>query len=649
MDVKSAFLYGKIEKKVYVCQSPGFEDPEFRDKVYKIEKDLYGLHHALRACQDKYVVGILKKFDFSTITTASTPIEPNKALVKDVEAEDVDVHLYRSIIGSLMYLTASRPDITFAVCACATFQVTLKTSHLHVVKRKEYVAAASCCGQVLWIQNQMLNYGFNLMNTKIYIDNGSTNCIVKNPGIDSGSGPRYALTVNLTVYASCVKKFWTTTTVKKVNGQEQIQALVDKQKVIILEESIRRDHKYDDAEGTVLNLEEAKTAQAKEIAKLKKRVKKLEKRRNSRPAGLRRLKKVGSSKQVESSEEKDSLGAQDDASKHGNMFEVDDLEGNEVFIDVREKIVEKEVSTVDPVTTAGEAVTVVSVEDSVAPTTATTADVDDELTLEKTLIAIKAAKPNVISTVGTTVTTDIITPRAKGIVFHEQVQAHIPTISSSKNKDKAKIIEPEKPLKKKDQLALDKEVARMLEAKMKKEERVPREKDEENRDVIEEWDDVLTINADRQRKYFAAKRAKEIINKPPIKASQKSLMCTYMKNMEGFKQKDFKGKSFDDIKKIFEKVYKRVVDMDTNNVEESLKKTQAEGNSKRARQELKQEKLKRCLEIVPEDDDDVAIEATPLSSKYPTIVDYKIYREGNKSYFKIIKADGNLQNYLTFR
>ncbi|GJT96787.1 putative ribonuclease H-like domain-containing protein [Tanacetum coccineum] len=85
--------------------------------------------------QDKYVADILKKFDFVTIKTASTPIETNKALLKDEEAEDVDVHLYRSMIGSLMYLTASRPDIMFVVCACARFQVTPKVSHLHAVKR----------------------------------------------------------------------------------------------------------------------------------------------------------------------------------------------------------------------------------------------------------------------------------------------------------------------------------------------------------------------------------------------------------------------------------------------------------------------------------------------------------------------------------
>ncbi|GJV10406.1 hypothetical protein Tco_1351947 [Tanacetum coccineum] len=166
--------------------------------------------------QDKYVADILKKFDFATVKTASTPLEPNKPLLKDEEADDVDVHLYRSMIGSLMYLTASRPDIIFAVCNCARFQVSPKTSHLHAVKRifrylksqpklglwylidspfeleafsdsdyagvsldrkstigAEYVAVASCYGQVLWIQNQMLDYGFNFMNTRIYIDNES--------------------------------------------------------------------------------------------------------------------------------------------------------------------------------------------------------------------------------------------------------------------------------------------------------------------------------------------------------------------------------------------------------------------------------------------------------------------------------------------
>nr|GFA24928.1 putative ribonuclease H-like domain-containing protein [Tanacetum cinerariifolium] len=214
---------GIIKEEVYVCQPPGFEDPYFPNKVYKVEKALYGLHQALRAwyetlstyllengfrrgiidktlfikkdkgdillvqvyvddiifgstkkslciefkglmhkkfhmssigeltfflglqvmqrydrifiSQDKYVADILKKFDFSSVKTTSTLIETNKALFKDEEAEDVDVHSYRLMIRSLMYLTASRPEIMFAVCACARFQVTPKVSHLHAVKR----------------------------------------------------------------------------------------------------------------------------------------------------------------------------------------------------------------------------------------------------------------------------------------------------------------------------------------------------------------------------------------------------------------------------------------------------------------------------------------------------------------------------------
>ncbi|GJW56509.1 uncharacterized mitochondrial protein-like protein [Tanacetum coccineum] len=85
--------------------------------------------------QDKYVADILKKFDFATMKITSTPIEPNKALIKDEEADSMDVHLYRSMIGSLLYLIASKLDIMFVVCACARFQVTPKMSHLHAVKR----------------------------------------------------------------------------------------------------------------------------------------------------------------------------------------------------------------------------------------------------------------------------------------------------------------------------------------------------------------------------------------------------------------------------------------------------------------------------------------------------------------------------------
>ncbi|GJQ92411.1 putative ribonuclease H-like domain-containing protein [Tanacetum coccineum] len=148
MDVKSAFLYGKIEEEVYVCQPPGFEDPDFPDRVYKVEKALYGLHQAPRAWYETLSTYLLDngfqrgKIDktlfikrYKEVKTASTPMENQKILLKDEDGEEVDVHMYRSMIGSLMYLTSSRPDIMFAVCACARYQVNPKVSHLHDVKR----------------------------------------------------------------------------------------------------------------------------------------------------------------------------------------------------------------------------------------------------------------------------------------------------------------------------------------------------------------------------------------------------------------------------------------------------------------------------------------------------------------------------------
>ncbi|GJZ71951.1 putative ribonuclease H-like domain-containing protein [Tanacetum coccineum] len=158
MDVKSAFLYGRIEEEVYVCQPQGFEDHDHPDKVYKVEKALCGLNQAPRACSmgelnfflglqvkqkkdgifishDKYVAEILRKFDLTNVKTASTPVDTEKTLVKDANGDDVDVHLYRSMIRSLMYLTACRQDIMYAVCVCARFQVTPKASYLHAVKR----------------------------------------------------------------------------------------------------------------------------------------------------------------------------------------------------------------------------------------------------------------------------------------------------------------------------------------------------------------------------------------------------------------------------------------------------------------------------------------------------------------------------------
>nr|GEZ58727.1 ribonuclease H-like domain, reverse transcriptase, RNA-dependent DNA polymerase [Tanacetum cinerariifolium] len=107
------------------------QDPEFPAKVYKVEKAMYGLHQAPRA----WYGDILKKFRYSKVRSSNTPMDKENPWGKDGTGKDVDLYLYRSMIGSFMYLTASRPDIMFVVCAYARHQVTPKECHLHAVKR----------------------------------------------------------------------------------------------------------------------------------------------------------------------------------------------------------------------------------------------------------------------------------------------------------------------------------------------------------------------------------------------------------------------------------------------------------------------------------------------------------------------------------
>ncbi|GKF43167.1 uncharacterized mitochondrial protein-like protein, partial [Tanacetum coccineum] len=111
--------------------------------------------------QDKYVHEILRKFNYIDVKSASTPTDLEKPLVQDRDAADVDEHLYRSIIGSLMYLIASRPDIMFVVCACARFQVSLKTSHLLAVKRIfRYLKGKPSLGLCAFLYGQIGQEGY---------------------------------------------------------------------------------------------------------------------------------------------------------------------------------------------------------------------------------------------------------------------------------------------------------------------------------------------------------------------------------------------------------------------------------------------------------------------------------------------------------
>ncbi|GJV56171.1 hypothetical protein Tco_1457176 [Tanacetum coccineum] len=375
----------------------------------------------------------------------------------------------------------------------------------------------------------------------------------------------------------------------------------------------------------VLALEKAKSNQAIEIASLKKRVDKLEKRIHLRTTWLKRFKKLGTARRVKSSNA--GLGAQEDASKQGRSIEDIDADA-EVFVDVTTSEKGEQSTKLDD-STVGEAVTTASVEDSVAPTTI------EEITLAQTLIQIKAAKPKVVTTAATTTTTT--RPKAKGVVVQEPSEFRVPQEaqpSISKDKGKGIMIEPEVPLKRKDQIALDEQIARDIQAKLDaeliEEENLARKQEEEaNIALIESWENTQAmIEADRllaerlqsrereeladeekgklfmelmekRRKHFAALRAQEKRNRPPTKAQKRTQMSTYLKHMGKQRKED---KSEDD-----------------------------EG-----------ELMKH---LVIKKDEDIAIDAIPLATKLPVIIDYKLHKEGMMVHYQLIRADGSSKRY----
>ncbi|GJW45138.1 hypothetical protein Tco_0073937 [Tanacetum coccineum] len=317
----------------------------------------------------------------------------------------------------------------------------------------------------------------------------------------------------------------------------------------------------------VLDLEKTKTTQANEIASLKRRVKKLEKKDKSRTHKLKRLYKVGLTARVESSGDKEDLG--EDASKQGRrinaidadeditlvnvqddadneMFDVNILNGEEVFVARQNENVVEEVVDAVQVSTATTTVTITT----------------KEITLAQALEALKTSNPKV-----------------KGIVFQEpSTTTTIKTISSQQSQDKAQ---------------------------------------EQEKLSIEEKATLFQQLLEKRRKHFAAKRSEEKRNKPPTIAQQGKIMCTYLKNMEGYKLNDLKLKEFDSIQEMFDRAFKR------QKVEDD--KETAE--------------IKKLMETIP-DEEEVAIDAIPLAVKSPSIVDWKIHKEGRKSYYQIMRADG---------
>nr|GEX14164.1 hypothetical protein [Tanacetum cinerariifolium] len=514
--------------------------------------------------QDKYVAEILRKFRLTKVKTASTPMETQKPLLKYGDGVEVDVHMYRD------------------------------------------------CNEKKLIQI-----------VKIDID--------KNVAGKAKKIVRLMMKKLFDMELELLRLFWSTVMAKTINGEVQIHARVYGKKIVITKSSIRRDLQLADEEGidylsnstifeqlALMDKPKIKDTQVPQPSGPTESVvdEAVNKERDDRlvratttASSVEAKQDSGNITNTQSKEtpiESSSLGT-----TSGGGPRVLDLKKTKTtqkkrLIAWKRKV--KKLKKRNGLRThklkrlymVG-----LTANDEVIMTV-------DEVTLAQVLMEIKSIKP-----------------KAKVIVFQEPCESTTTIISSKPSHDKVTS-------------------ARLAREKVKQEKRA-------NIALIETWDDIqVKINDDHQlaeilqaqeqeelsdaekatlfqqllekrRKHFAAKRAEKKRNKPPTQAQQRKIMCTYLKNMKGYKLKDLKLKEFDTIQQMFEKAFRRQKLDDDKEITE----------------------LKQLMKIIP-DDEEVAIDAISLAVKSPRIVDCKIHKEGKKSYYQIVRADGKSKMYMVF-
>nr|GEV19444.1 hypothetical protein [Tanacetum cinerariifolium] len=643
MDIKSAFLYETIEEKVYVCQPPGFEDPDYPGKVYKVVKELYGLHQAPRAWQkddillvqiyvDDIIFGSTNKdlckdfkklmkevldgfnggthilFGSSNGKSASTPIDTEKPLLKDPDVEDVDVHTYRLMIGSLMYLTSSRPDIMFAN-SVAVKKVNDITRLQALVDRKKVIIMEASIRDDLRLDDakgieclpneeiftKLARMGYKKPSTKLTF-------------YKAFFSSQWKFLIHTILQCMSDKRTsWNEFSLSMASAYPQLENLTFQSKGfsgvetplfegMIVEQQVDEgaDEVHDDDVPDVGVIVVGDVSAADDVVPTDVEEPSIPSSTPPTPPPQPSQDQPSTSQvqftppqspQAQSQSpphqpqpshnarvsmdllQNDKIRHMYNPYKKRRMIADMDADVDVILEDAKEVTVEKSadvLSMQDDDVEPAELQEVVEV--------VTTAKLITEVVIAASA-TITAAAPQLTTAAAPTLTTaPSAVRRRKGVVIKDPQETATPSIiihSESKSKDKGKGI------------------------------------------------------LRKQKEDNAMKRYQALKRKPQTEAQARKNMMIYLRNVVGFKMDYFKGMTYDDIRPIFKKKF------NSNKLDEEV------------------EELKRHLQIVPNDEDDVYTEATPLALMV-LVVDYEIYNEHNKPYFKIKRADGSHQLYLSF-
>nr|GEX14452.1 hypothetical protein [Tanacetum cinerariifolium] len=756
--------------------------PELEDITYSDDEDVVGAEadfnnlessipvkqktDEIFISQDKYVAEILRKFGLTEGKSASTPIDTEKPLLKDPDVKrifrylkgkphlglwyqkdspfDLVAYLDSDYVDASLDKKSTTEECQFLGCRLISWQCMKQTVAATSSTEAEYVAATSCCLQVLWIQNQLLDYGAFSIKLDITSSSSDSHLLgVNTPRTDEDrleimelmifllpkidrvkigvnavglkvSAVRHKLLLlSLTNWCCSLSAI---SLVRNVDNTSKfymyphfIQLLIKNQlgkgflgietplfegmivEQVIKEEGTEGEHVEEDtaAQGDdttaqvdaaqepsipsptpptpppqpphdlpstsqealdvcaaltrrVKHLKYDKVAQALEITKLKRRVKKLEKGNRVKVLKLRRLKKVGTSQRIDTSEDT----VMDDASNQRRIIdEIDKDDAVALMDDKEEEKKEEKAKVVEDDQVQGRQAKIYKIDMDHASKVlnmqedepAEVQEVVDVVTTAKLIIKvvtaasetvtaastiISATKPQVSAATITAAPVRVAaasTERRKGVVIRdpeEESSTVIPADTKSKDKGKGIMVEEPKPLKKKQQVEMDEEYARKLHTDL-------------NKDI--DWD-------------VAIEHVKQKAKEDPA-------------NVAGFRLDYFKGISYDDIRLIFEAKFnsniefllktKEQMEEEESRAIQSINETLAQKAAKRRKLNEEVKDLKRHLEIVPDEDDDVYTEATPLARKVP-VVDYEIIHLNNKPHYKIIRGDRTHQLYVSF-